>query len=205
MTRTALATLAGLALLAAPARADILPVISDAPATYAPGQPFTFELRVPGVADFSAYSIELDFDTNIPNPNITLAGNPDPTQYPYPSVGTFQAGVTTVPGSTMVALTVSDSASPGVTTTPGVNDLIVKVTVTPGADFSGPITISVNPDTLLLDVNTELTPVILAPDPITVEQGAPASPVPTPAAWATFGLGGLLLAARRRVLRRREM
>jgi hypothetical protein len=201
MERMTLAAVAALVLAVAPARADTLPLILDAPATYTPGSSFTFEVRVPGVVDFAAYSIELVFDIAVPNSSLAVTATPDPGQYPFPSLSNFQATPGGVPGST--TLTLSDFTSPGVTTTAGTNDLIAVVSVTPGPGFTGPITISVNPDTLLFDINREQTPSVNPPEPITVEQGAgPPAVVPTPAAWVTLGIGGLILAARRRVLRR---
>lgn len=203
MKRMAFAALTVLGLSTASARADILPLILDTPGTYQPGSPFSFEVRVPGVVDFTAYTIELMFDTGVANPDLTLSAAPVAGQYPFPSLSNFQTGIT-ANGNSM-SLTLTDStAPPGAQTAAGVNDLIAVVTVTPGPNFTGPITISVNPDTLSFDINSEATPTIEAPPAITVAQGqSPPQAVPTPAAWLTMSLGGLILAARRRVLHRR--
>lgn len=203
MHRMVFAALIVLGFTAASARADTLPLILDTPGTYQPGTPFTFEIRTPGLVDFTAYTIELVFDTTVPNPDLTLSAAPDAGQYPFPSLSNFQTGITANPGS--LSLTLTDStAPPGALTVAGTNDLIAIITVTPGPSFTGPITISVNPDTLSFDINSEAIPTITVPDAITVEQGAaPPEAVPTPAAWLTLSLGGLVLAARRRVIQRR--
>lgn len=202
MKRIALAALVALGLCTSSSRAETLPLILDTPAEYLPGTPFTFEVRAPGVVDFTAYSIELVFETGPGNPPLLLSAAPVAGQYPFPTLSNFQAVPGSFAGSTTLTLTDS-TAPPGVLTTPGTNDLIAVVSVTPGAGFTGSITISVNPSTLSFDLNSEATPSIEAPEPITVTQGTPPpQAVPTPAAWLSLGIGGLLLAARRRVLRK---
>ena len=66
MNRLVLA-LSGLVIAAStsPVRADPLPLIVGLPTEYTPGTPFSFELRGPGLVDFSAYSMELIFQTQI--------------------------------------------------------------------------------------------------------------------------------------------
>ena len=111
----------------------------------------------------------------------------------------FTAVPQSFPGTNQYTLTISDSGAP-VNTVAGVNDLLAVVTVSPGADLSGPIVISVGADTLLR-YNTEGRPPDNFPEPVTVQQGPGVIGVPAPAAWVTLAAGGLILAGRGRLRR----
>jgi hypothetical protein len=183
-------------------RADTLPIIDNLPTTYTPGTSFEFQLRVPALVDFTSYSLDLVFDTNVTNPQLTASGSPAATGYPFPSSAGFSSPASTQTGSQQVTLTISDSTSPGVTVTPGTNDALATITVTPDASLTGPIQLSIGP-TSLFHYNTEDITYDAPTNIPAIEQatvGSP-TPVPAPAGAVLFGFGGLLLSAR--VLRRR--
>ena len=201
MTRLVLALASLLAAASVtPARADTLPLIGGLPVVYIPGSPFTFELRAPGLVDFSAYAIELVFQTQIDsNGLLTVGATRDVTPaYAFP-LGSFLATTTVEPGGLTQRVLITDTGAL-VNTTANVNDLLALVTVSPAAGFSGSIQLSVNPANLFFDRNIETTPDINPPDNIPViNQAAPQPPgVPAPAAWLTMTIGLAILGSRRR-------
>jgi hypothetical protein len=182
-----------------PARADTLPLIVGVPLEYTPGTPFTFELRAPGLVDFSAYSIELVFETEVDSTGLlTVSADRGSTpDYSFP-IGSFQATNSISPNGLTQTLLITDSG-PNVNTTANVNDLLALVTVSPAAGFSGSITLSVNPDNLFFAINSEGGPDIDPPDNVTIIQALPpVDGVPTPAAWVSMTIGVVILGLRRR-------
>lgn len=200
MNRLVLA-LATLATAAAPSRADTLPLIVGLPTEYTAGTPFTFELRAPGLVDFSAYSLELLFQTES-NSSATLSVSatrgvtPD---YAFP-LGSFQSNATLENGGTLHRLAISDTG-PSVNTTANVNDLLALVTVSPSSAFTGSIQLSVDGGSLVFLINTEVTPEVVPPEniPLITPSAPPTNGVPTPATWVTMSLGLAILGLRRRV------
>lgn len=203
MKRTAFAALLVVA-SAGPIRADTLPLIL-APAEYTPGTPFSFEIRVPDVVDFSSYSIDVIIGTTVLNPDLGfVATQPGLADYPFGSTANQEVTFSAVGNSFDRHLHLADSTGSPVATTGGVNDLLLTVQVTPGANVSGPITIAVNGDTLDISIGGEPPPDVVAPNPLTIAPAAgppPGGEVPTPAAWVSLAIGGLILAARRRLLK----
>jgi hypothetical protein len=78
--------------------------------------------------------------------------------------------------------------------------MLGRITITPGANVSGPILLTINEDSLVLSIGGEPRPDIALPFAI-VNDATPPPAVPTPAAWLSLGIGGLVLAARKRMLR----
>jgi hypothetical protein len=202
MNRTALWLAAMLAAATTQtARADTVPQLLNVPASYTPGNPFTFEVIAPGGENgFSAFNLDMTFSTNNVNPDLTLSASSATSQYVFSGYST--TGFTS--SSTSTSLTASDSlTNPGtdmITTQTGVNDVLAVVTVSPGTSFTGPITVSFAGDTSV----TYFTEGFDFPQgPVTIVQGAEvAAPVPTPAAWISMTIGGLILAARRQMQRK---
>jgi hypothetical protein len=203
MSRLVLALAALVTATAVPARADTLPLIVGLPTEYTAGTPFTFELRAPGLVDFSAYSLELLFETqgdstSTLSVSATRGVTPD---YAFP-LGSFQSNTTIESGGTIHRLQVSDTG-PMVNTTANVNDLLALVTVTPSLGFTGTIQLSVDGGSLVFLVNSEVTPEILPPENIPVINPAapPTNGVPTPAAWVSMAIGLAILGLRRKTVR----
>lgn len=195
LSLTALATLS----TATPSRADTLPLIVGLPTEYTPGTPFTFELRAPGLVDFSAFSLQLLFETQVDSTStLTVSATRGVTpEYAFP-LGSFQANTTIENGGFLHRLAISDTG-PLVNTTANVNDLLAVVTVSPSVGFSGPIQLSVDGGSLMFLVNTEVTPEIIPPENIpAINQAPPTNGVPTPAAWLSMTLGLAILGLRRR-------
>ncbi|HEV3440441.1 MAG TPA: hypothetical protein VG122_24010, partial [Gemmata sp.] len=108
----------------------------------------------------------------------------------------------TGPGPNEVSVLFSDSAITPVTTVTGVNDVLGVVTVSPGSDLTGPITISFDSSS---GVNYFSEGLDTLPGPVTVDQGMPPPPtVPTPAGWLSMAIGALILAGRERLKKRQR-
>jgi hypothetical protein len=205
MRRMAFAVVALIGWCATPARADTLPLIEGLPGTYVPGQQFTFTLRVPELPDFTSYSLELVFATDVTDPALLAFPTVAPAdRYVFPTSANFGFQFNALPGQQEVRLTISDNIGfPGVFTTPGENDTLATITVNPGAGLTGPIRLSVGFNTQF-DYNMEATfydpPGNIPP----IEQGTASenNPVPAPPGVVLLGLGGLLLGLRTRFIRR---
>lgn len=201
MTRTVIALVALLGCCAGSAQAETLPLFEGVPTTYTPGTSFQFAVRVPALTDFTGFSVDLIFGTDIPNPPLFVSAQAAAAapggRYVFPSNGTFLWTSSLVGGSSEVVLTFADFTDSPIVATPGVNDTLAIVTVIPGLTLTGPITISIGSGTTF-EVNSETQ--YPAPEPITIAQvdGPPTSPVPAPASAVLLGLGGLLLGARKR-------
>ncbi len=205
MRRMAFAVVALVAGWAGPAHADTLPIIDNLPSTYTPGQAFTFQLSLPQLYEFTSYQLTLVFSTDVQNPALSVSGAAAASNYPFTSSSKFTSSSGTTPDGSGVTLTISDSiAEPGVTVTPGSNDQLATITVTPGTSLTGSITLSIDPNSIFhyntengtYDSPTDIPPIDQASGPGSGSGGG-TSPVPAPAGAMLFGLGGLLVAARR--------
>jgi hypothetical protein len=201
-----LALLGGVLAQATPVRADVLPQFLEVPATYTPGLPFSFEVRIPNVSDFSSYTIEIGFETGVVDPDILAFAITDPAQYPYPTTAGFSSSFFAEAGTPTAFLTISDSTNPGVETWEGLNDLVATVTVVPGPRLVGAILLFVGSNTEIA-INQERTPQITFPAPIWIDQAEapPVAPVPTPAGLISLGTAFLLLLTWDRVRRARQV
>ena len=200
MRRMAFAVVA-LVGFSAPAQAETVPLIEGLPATYTPGQQFTFTLRVPALFDFADYTLELVFATEASDPQFAFATVLPVDRYVFPSTDNFQPPLTVFEAN-QVRLTLSDSiGAPGVITTPGENDTLATITVLPNAELRGPITLSIGNST---DFNYNMEEQTFDPPaPVVIEQ-APldgGNPVPAPPGVVLLGIGGLVLGLRARLRR----
>jgi hypothetical protein len=188
------------ALTVGTSRADTLPLFSDVPATYIPGTPFSFSVIVPEVNGVSNFNVGLVFDTAVTSPDITAVAIPSST-YVFPSPSWSSSNSFTGPGDNEISLQFSDSILPSfVSTVTGVNDTLGLVTVSPGSDLTGPITVSFNANTF---VNYFTEGFDSPQGSVTIDQGVPPPPtVPTPAAWLSMAIGTLILAGRERFKKR---
>jgi hypothetical protein len=193
----AFATMVLLGCCTPPARADTIPIIDNLPATYTPGKSFTFGLSLPALSAFSSYDLQLVLSTDRPNPALTASAAPG-TNYPFPATGRFLTTLDQPPGFNLEILSLADAvAGPGVSVTPGANDQLATITVTPGADFSGPIELSIGgsssftygPNSGTFGFPTDIPPIEEAP-PST-------APVPAPSGAILLGIGGLVFGWRR--------
>lgn len=184
-------------------RADVIPLFSDVPATYVPGTSFTFLVTVPEVNGLSNYNVDLIFDAAVNSPNLTVSAAPSPNEYVFPTSSGFSTSSFTGPGPNEVSVQFSDSILPNyVTTVTGVNDVLGVITVNPGSDLTGPITVSFDPSTF---VNYFSEGNDTPDNSVTIDQGtAPPAPVPTPAAWMSMAIGALVLLGRERVKNHRR-
>ncbi len=197
MKRIAFAVFALVACCASPAWAETLPLITGLPATYTPGVPFTFNLSVPPLPDFNSYTLELVFTTEPINPPLFAEGSAAVANYVYPDAVGFTSTLNTFVDTNQVVLTISDTTAPAVTVTPGTNDQLATITVTPDATLTGPIQLSIGVDSLF-SYSTEQREYPFLEDIPTINQADPANPVPAPAGAVLFAIGGLALWARAR-------
>src|SRR4051812_42873905 len=116
MRRIAFAVAVALACCCSSARADTqplidgLPRIAGVPETYTPGTPFTFEVRVPRLADFTSYSVELIFSTpETPDPLLTASATAAASHYPFTGTANFQSSSILDADANQVHLLFSDS------------------------------------------------------------------------------------------------
>lgn len=180
-----------------PAQAETLPLVEGMPGTYTPGQSFTFDLRVPLLPDLTSYNLQLLFGTQVTDPSLlafpTVASPPPVGRYVFTSNANFEFTYESFPGTSEVSLTFSDFNSP-IVARPGINDTLVRITVIPGADLTGPIKIEFFPD---FQYNFREGPRYNPPEPIVIEQATGGgNPVPTPPSAMLFAAGIVLLAAR---------
>lgn len=216
MKRYVLAVAVVVGLSSAPARAETLPLIEGMPTTYTPGQSFTFTVRVPEMLGLSGYRLELVFSAETPNPRILAAPSftpsaSDPSTYVF---GTSdQAAFTLDTSGPDVRLVLTDSFAaprdPPTDVTPGQNDFLATVTVTPLAAanglpaVTGPITISIGAGTSFL-FSSESGPFDALEPFVVAEADTPpvGNPVPAPPGLLLLAIGGLALGARTRFARR---
>lgn len=213
MKRYVLAVAVVVGLSAAPARAETLPLIEGMPTTYTPGVPFTFTLRIPELLGLTGYRLELVFATETPDPRLLASPSFDPPAGNTYVFGTpDQAAFTLDTSGPDVRLTITDSfdtpRDPPTDVTPGQNDFLATITVTPLAAanglpaVSGPITISIGEGTRFV-FSTESGP-FDPPEPFTVfeaETPPVGNPVPAPPGLLLLAIGGLALGARARLAR----
>ena len=180
-------------------RADTLPVLG-LPSGYTPGQDFSFSIFAPGLTGLMDYTLQFTVTAgsppNLPDLSVTASAN-GLADYPFPNTDNFGFAVDPGIGVNGFLVTITDSTSGlGVNTFLGVNDHLATVTISPGVNLSGPITVefTLNQFSTARDVG------FTKPDPFTIEQlpDTPPAAVPAPPAWILLGLGGLCLAGRNR-------
>jgi len=188
------------ALWAAPARADTLPLIFDAPATYTQGMPFTVDVRLPGAVDMIGFHVQVIISTLVLNPILDITAEAVPGRYVFPSIANFDWSQSSVLDSNVRYVDIFTTMDAGpVNTVNGANDMLGRITITPGANVSGQIMFTVDDGSLVLSIGGEPRPDIELPVAF-VDDATPAA-VPTPAAWLSLAIGGLVLATRRRIMR----
>ena len=163
------------------------------PATYTPGTPFSFDVRVPLLTDFTAFSAQLVFATDLVDPPLFVSAAA-PTagpggRYVFPSNTNFQSSSFRSDMLSEVSLYISGSTATGVLAAPDGNDTLARVTVQPGAELTGPITISLGSDTLFMrNMETSYSDT----DAVTVDRsdtGPVTNPAPAPA-WCCSASAG---------------
>lgn len=203
MRNTLLALLAAAA-TAAPGRADVLPIVVGMPASYLPNPAFfEFELRAPGLNAFTAFNLDLLVSTPSPDPDTRMTvtvSRPADAGYVFGAAGTFTTGQTPANGSTEFIVNIAGSVGqPGVATTAGANEVLAIVRVAPGVGLNEPITFQFDAGTYLFEALSETGQPLQPPDPATVLPEPPTrGAVPGPAGAALLGVGGVVLALKRR-------
>ncbi|MBN9522163.1 hypothetical protein J0H58_27195 [bacterium] len=206
--RTIALALAALVGAAAPARADEIPQFVGVPGTYVATVPFTFELRAPGLSAFTDFSVNLIVETPGLDPVAlvaVIAERPGDGEYVFGAAGTFSTSQSAVDGSPTFTVSIAGtSGGSGVSTVAGANDVLARITVTPAAGLTDPITFSIDASGYTFSALSESGQSLQPPAPVTVfldDTPPPTSPVPGPGGVVLMGFGGLLVVARGRLLR----
>jgi len=203
MIRTLLAA-AALVCVAGPSHADTLPLVG-VPSGYNPGQSFAFDVYAPGLVGLTDYTLQFSVTAGVAPvfPDLTVSAAPAATNYPFPDTSNFTTGQSSSPGVNGPIVLIQDATSgpAGVDTVLGVNDRLATITISPGVNLSGPITITftLNELTTARDVGFDLPPpIIITPNE---NPTGPTAPVPAPPAAVLAGIGGLCFLARSRFRR----
>lgn len=196
MIRTALVAALVLLSAAGTSRADTLPLIG-LPSGYTPGVPISFDVFAPGLSGLTDYTLQFTVTAGLPPnlPDLTVSATAPVglAGYPFPDASNFNATVTSVAGVNSFNVTITDATSgAGVNTILGSNDRLATVTITPGVNLSGPITVQFtqNDFTTARDVGFEL------PGTATIDQLPSTPAVPAPPSLVLLALGGLCFAGR---------
>ncbi len=207
--RTIALALTALVGVAAPARADEIPQFVGIPGTYVPNTPFTFELRAPDLNGFTDFSVNLIVETPGLDPATLVAvtaERPGEGEYVFGAAGTFSTSQSAIGGSPSFSVNIAGTAGgKGVSTVAGSNDILARITVTPAAGLTDPITFSIDASGYTFNALSESGQSLQPPAPVTVffdDTPPPSSPVPGPGGVVLMGFGGLLVVVRRRLLRR---
>jgi hypothetical protein len=203
MLRTAL-TLAFLSISAGSSRADTLPLVGF-PAGYTPGVSFSFDINAPGLTGLTDYTLQFTVaaGTGTTPPDVVVTANPPAglVGYPFPDTSNFFVESDPVSGTNSYNVTILDASSgSGINTMAGVNDHLATVTISPGVNLSGPITIQFTEN----DFDTSRDVGFSLPPTITIAELTASSPVPAPPAAVLLGIGGFCLAVRNRWYRGRS-
>ena len=185
-------------------RADTLPLLG-VPSGYTPGVPVSFDVYAPGLSGLTDYTLQFTVTAGSPPNPPDLSVNATPPNnlglYPFPNASNFNATVGVSPGSNSLNVTITDSTSGlGVNTLLGVNDHLATISISPGVNLSGPITVqfTLNEFTTSRDVGFDLPPAFVILQNVDVPPG---SPVPAPPALVLLGIAGICLAGRNRWMR----
>jgi hypothetical protein len=187
-------------------RADTLPLVG-VPSGYFPGQAFSFDVYAPGLVGLTDYTLQFNVTAGVaPDlPDLTVSAAPAASNYPFPDTSNFSSSLSAAPGVNGPIVTIQDASSgSGVDTVLGVNDRLATITISPGVNLSGPITITftLNEFTTARDVGFDLPPpIVITPNEDPSGPTDPAAPVPAPPAVLLAGIGGLCFLARSRFRR----
>lgn len=200
MKRMALAVVV-LVASAGAGRAENVPQILGIPTgyEYTPGQQFSFQLGIPNLPGLTEYSVTV----LITSEDGTVASSLNVTQgSPYPFVGSSGPGVAPIggPNPSEAGFLISDSRG-ALALAPGTSFVLANVTVTPGSNVVGPITIQVIDRQFEYEQGGEGDPGLGDFDSVTIGRAPDPVPVPAPPGIVLLATAGVILGARRRVLR----
>lgn len=165
MNRYALVVVISLCCVSSVVFAAPIQLIEGLPSTYTPGQPVTFQVRLPSVTDLGSYNIDLVVEGNSGIAGVdysfdVAATMPSATSYIFPSATNF-FDAANVDSPMRQRITLSDFDFAGVDIVPGTNDLVANVVVNTAANFLGSLSLFADPNGLILDTpDVEPTPVL---------------------------------------------
>lgn len=178
---------------------------------YVPGQPKSFEFRLPPVSNLGSYNVELllTSPTGVAGTDFYFdasATAPAASNYVFSSAENFFASVNVLPGNTH-SLTLSDFSLTGTNVVAGMNDAVASIVYRTSPSFNGVLSMSLGEDTFQLDTPAlNPTPVggySAALAAVAADVSVEVSPVPEPGALAICGIAMLSVGFTRRWSRAR--
>jgi hypothetical protein len=154
-----------LATIVLPAMSAPIQLIDGLPSSYVPGQPITFDVRLPLITNLGSYNIDvvLESDTGIAGTNFVFdvaATVPAATSYVFPSSAYF-VDAANVDSSMRHRITLTDFDFAGVDVLPGTNDHVANVVIQTSPNFTGRLNLFVDAESLILDMpDVDPTPVL---------------------------------------------
>ena len=138
------------------ASAGSVSMIENAPTSYVPGQPITFSIRLPPITNLGAYNIDIVVESLSGEAGVDFSFDLDGTMpstnnYVFPSSLDYFDAVNT-DSLTSQRLTLSDFYFAGVDVSAGVNDLVALVVLLTAPEFSGELSLVIDPASLILDM-----------------------------------------------------
>ena len=181
-------------------------LIVGLPSSYTPGQPTTFDVRLPAINDLGSFNIDLVLASDNGTAGIDFyfdvaATFPASTNYVFPSSANF-VDATNVDSAIRHRLTLTDFDFTGANVAPGTNDRVANVVFQTAPNFAGRLSFLVDAAALILDTpNFEPTPV---PDFNAIQAGVAEAlpivlqPVPEPSTISllVLAVGGICLRLR---------
>lgn len=181
--------------------------------SYVPGQPKSFEFRLPPVSNLGSYNVELlltsptgvagtdfYFDASATAP---AASN----NYIFSSAVNFFASVNALPGNTH-SLTLSDFSLTGTNVIAGTNDAVASVVFRTSPSFNGLLSLSLGEDTFQLDTPdatpTSVPEYAAARSTVAADMNVSVPPVPEPTSISISVCSVLALGLLNRLARRRD-
>jgi hypothetical protein len=182
--------------------------IVELPNSYVPGQPVTFDVRLPAITNLGAYNIDLVLESNAGDAGIDFyfdvaATAPASTGYIFPSTANF-FDATTVDSSMRHRITLTDFAAFGVDVA-RTNDRVATVVFSTTPEFNGALRVFVDTSLLILDTPNVVPTPVLGFDAIRNAISSAASiellPVPEPSSPLIGTTALLVLLIRKRLPR----
>ncbi len=139
-------------------------LIEGLPSSYIPGQPVTFNVRLPAITNLGSYNIDVVLESTTGTAGSDFffdvaTAAPSVTNYVFPSTDNFFDAVN-VDSPSQHRITLTDFDLVGVNVVTGVNDRVATVVFQTASTFDGPVSVFIAAPLLILDTpNITPTPI----------------------------------------------